>query len=197
MRYFMLLFFLSCFRLVHAQDLVVTTMGDTIRGKVIKIEPGRISLLKAELPNGPEYSYQKSSIRTIYYGDGRVEDYASIPFNRNVKADESTEAFAQGRGDAQLYYKRYRTAGTLTLVTTVYNPLAGLIVAISTAKSKPKTRNFDLPDGAQWSDYNYRTGYSKEAAEMKRKKVWKNFGLGIAGWFLYYGLQTSIPNYPF
>lgn len=95
---------------------------------------------------------------------------------------ERTSFFEQGRTDAQAYYKGYKGAGTGTFLTTfLLSPAGGLITAIAASSTPPKPHTLMYPDAELWKNAAYQSGYINQAGRIKRRKVWKNWGLGFLG----------------
>lgn len=89
------------------------------------------------------------------------------------------DLFLQGRKDARSYYKGYKTAATMTFITTFLFPPAGLITAIGTGVTAPAPHKLGYPDPKLMAQPEYSRGYNQKAKRTKTGKVWKNFGIGM------------------
>lgn len=123
--------------------------------------------------------YHKHALSRLEYANG-----VQVSFNealRPVAGDSLLSllpAYDHGSKDAEMFYKGYRTAGTATLISSLFFPLFGLIPAVSCAYSPPQTQNLNIPPNAPISDSNYVKGYQDQAKAIKKKKVWKNYAIG-------------------
>ena len=95
--------------------------------------------------------------------------------------------FAKGKMDAKQYYKGYSSAGTITLVTTLFLGAGGLAPAISYSSSIPKT-SLGYPDSILFKNPDYKFGYLKRAQRKRSNKVWTNFGFA----FSIYAIPTTL-----
>ncbi len=91
----------------------------------------------------------------------------------------TTDLFAQGKNDANIYYKGFKGAGTGTLLTTMLgSPLLGLIPAIACSSTAPDNSNLSYPSAELMKKADYANGYTQQAFSIKKKKTWTNFGIG-------------------
>jgi|GEM_PF-1877960 len=101
-------------------------------------------------------------------------DYTESPSEKPVENN-----YVQGKIDAERHYKKYKGAGTGTLITSLVSPLVGLIPAIACSASAPKLANLGYPDENQFKNQEYHLGYTEKAKKIKKKKVWTNWGIGF------------------
>ena len=90
------------------------------------------------------------------------------------------ETSRKGALDACRNYSNYHGAATGTFCTTFFaGAILGLIPAISTSSTTPKPSNLNIPDTKFKDDQTYITSYKRQAKNMKAKRVWTNYALGI------------------
>lgn len=98
---------------------------------------------------------------------------------KDLTASSTVSPYVQGTMDAERYYKKYKGAGTGTLITSLVSPLVGLIPAIACSASAPKLSNLGYPDENQFKTQEYYLAYTEKAKKIKKKKVWTNWGIGF------------------
>ncbi|WP_439555239.1 hypothetical protein [Dyadobacter sp.] len=91
------------------------------------------------------------------------------PENLNIK----------GQIDAARHYKRYKAAGTGTLITSLVSPIIGLVPAILYSATNPKIENLGYPNEDLFKQPDYYKAYTKKAKKIKQRKVWSNWGIGF------------------
>ena len=126
----------------------------------------------------------------IYYND------ISQPVFRSSDDDEKSTSMAdKGRMDAKKYYKGYKGAKSGTALTAcLIDPVVGLIPAIACASTPPKSRNLTLGPAHEqlMQDADYRNGYKKEAARIKKQQVWNGFFIGTGIYAVLLGILLII-----
>ena len=86
---------------------------------------------------------------------------------------------ADGKKDAKLHYHYKNSGRILTLITSSFYPIAGLVPAISYSSSAPKDKNLNYPSQKLYmSSQEYNKAYRKQAHRMKKRRLWGMFGLG-------------------
>lgn len=190
--------FIACvaFLMVHgittAQDTIYTKQGTNIEAKVLEITSLDVKYKRFDNQSGPTYSIHKVDITKIRYENGiedqfEVVDTETDYYNPEVKTETGPiviaetpkiDYFWQGQQDAQKYYRGYRAAGTVTLITTFLFIPAGLIPAIGTSATTPKDINLNFPSSELMKNPDYRYAYTAKSKRMKQGKVWTNFGIG-------------------
>ena len=146
---------------------------------MIKYENGRKEVFteQAQEPvQAPELNQAPALNQTPTF----APSYRATPAQAgNTDYSNAENLYIQGNNDAKLYYRDYKTAGTLTLVSTILFPPVGLVTAIATSISPPNKNNLDYPDANLFAQREYARGYTTKAKRTKSGKVWKNFGIGI------------------
>ena len=69
----------------------------------------------------------------------------------------------KGKIDAERHYKKYKGAGTGTLITSLVSPLIGLIPAITCSASAPKLTNLGYPDETLFRNPEYYIGIHRKS----------------------------------
>ena len=87
--------------------------------------------------------------------------------------------YYKGVSDAKTFYSQYRKPAGATLVTTILSGPLGLIPAIGCSSNSPAIHNLGFPETDLMRNTNYNVGYTQTAFSIKKKKVWRNFTIGI------------------
>ncbi|MBU1822452.1 MAG: hypothetical protein KKG00_13210 [Bacteroidetes bacterium] len=87
--------------------------------------------------------------------------------------------YVKGQRDAELHYKKYKGAGTGTLVASILSPLVGLVPAIACSATMPKEVNLGTPQPELLAQEEYYLGYTQKAKKIKSRKVWTNWAIGF------------------
>ena len=168
-----------------AQDVITTTEGTDIQGKVFKITKKSIKYIDSnttDTSKGVLHTIPKKDVFSIKYESGVQE-----VFNQDKYVDDKDpeghwdkrSMSRQGREDAKKNYRRYKPAKRATVWTTIItDPILGLIPAIACSTTPPKDHNLDYPDESLMQNEEYAKAYKKEARRMKIKKVWGGYALG-------------------
>ncbi len=169
---------------ISAQDTIVKLDGERIVGKVQEVTPEEVKVYKTLIPEGPLFVLSKAGISYIRYSNGDIEQFSEMGESLG-----NTAMYDQGKKDAKMYYKGYKTAGTTILVVSALYPLGGFYPALGCGFTRPKPKNFNAPNTVLLNNPDYSKGYSDEAYRIKRNKVWANFGIGTA---ISFGLIIAI-----
>jgi len=90
---------------------------------------------------------------------------------------------SKGKEDANTFYKGKNSGAGGTMVTAVLtSPILGLIPAIACSSSEPSDNNLNYQDRELMRNADYNRAYTDQAHKIKKKKVWKAFGIGSAIW---------------
>ena len=171
-----------------AQDIIVKTNAEEIKSKVLEVTQTEIKYKKFENLTGPTYSISKSETFMIKYENG-IKDVFTIVKEKEAIQTTNTNASEdmnnQGKMDAQKYYKGKNCGAGGTLATAlVISPLFGLIPALACSSTEPNDHNLNYPSSIAMKNTEYRNAYKNEAHDIKKKKIWKNFGIGSGIWLL-------------
>ncbi len=161
-----------------AQDLITKKDGTDIPAKILEITITEVKYKKFENLSGPTYTLLKSDILMVRYENG-TNDVFNEPVKKDKIALVDDDMYALGKQDANMYYPVKHTGAGWTLVTAALtDPLLGLIPAISCSKRIPKDYNLNYPDNELMKNADYNKSYKEQALKMKKKKIWKMFGIG-------------------
>jgi hypothetical protein len=171
------------------QDTLVLRNSTRIASKILEINPETVRYKKAENPDGPDYTTNKSEIRYIIFKSGIKETMDTLGHAPKVAANpasgmNSADMYRKGTADAALYYNRPCGAvgtGVASFVVGVF----GLIPAVIISATPPKEQNLGYPSRELWKNKDYQAGYRYKAKKMKQKKVWTGFGIGLAASFIF------------
>ena len=163
---------LACsFTIIKAQDTLTMRSGENIAVKVLEVGPSEVKYKKIDNLNGPNFTVLKSNLLMIRYQNGSKDDFSSI-----------VNEFTHGQNDAITYYQGYKPAATGTLLTTII-PISGpgfsYYMFVQPSSNPPRNENLGYPDNNLMNDQEYAKGYVQKAQQIKRKKVIKNFIVGI------------------
>ncbi|MER2999575.1 hypothetical protein [Pontibacter populi] len=183
-----------------AQDVITKKNGEGVQAKVLEITPTEIKYKRFENPDGPIYTLAKTDVLLVKYENNTEEVFTgtesftqgvvkpsveTAPVTKTAITKEpvvnatSTNLYVKGQHDAEMHYSNYKSAGTGVLVGSLLSPLLGLVPAIACSTIKPQTHNLNYPDHALMQDAGYSTGYTNKARQMKSRKVWRNWGIGL------------------
>jgi len=162
----------------HAQDVLLQTNGEELSGKVLTITPDSITYLSGEAGRIDTVRLAASSIFLIRYANGAKEVLHAPTVSPTPTPLSSEEAYSKGRLDAHKYYK---APGAFwgTYAATVTTFYGGPIVGITVAATRPKVRNFVVPDAQLLQDVNYVAGYQRQAQNKKVGSAAGGFGAGV------------------
>ncbi len=191
---------LSC---LNAQDIITKLSGEDVKVKVTEITLMDVKFKKFDNLDGPVYVVPKSEILIVRYENGTTETFAqeqtfepyfappAIPDSNSFKGQNM---YLKGTMDAKSYYRNYKAAGTVTLVTSLLYLPAGLVPAIACSAVRPNEGNLGYPSSELMKNSDYANGYTQEARRIKQTKVWTNFGIGfgvnVALFLVLYGLSN-------
>ena len=177
---------------LFAQDLITTRKGEDLKARVLEIGLINVKYHLWDAPEGAVSILPKSEILLIRYEDGGKEVFESqtaegdmlptaVPQNKSglVSSLSNTNMFIQGQIDAKRYYKGYKDAGAVSLISSfLLGPVFGLIPTIAIASTTPNAQNLDFPSESLMRNREYAIGYAKEARSIKSRRSWTNYGIG-------------------
>lgn len=173
MKALFILFFLITAQLVFGQDTLFKSDGEVMLARVIEVTPLEVKVKKWDNLNGPLYAFDRKYIISIHYSDGTQE---MIAYDAEAMSDPAL--YELGYQDAVRFYKGYKAIGTLTLITSLASPIAGLVPAAIGTNKSPDQRTFDLPNFSLYFSPVYMKGYADGAWKMKKRKIWTNLAIG-------------------
>ncbi len=162
---------------VASQDIITKKTGEDISSKVIEINLNEIKFKKWDNQDGPLISLPKSDILLIRYQNGTKDI-----FNEHISSTNygESENYKAGQKDAIQYYKGYKGAATGTLATGILlSPILGLVPAFATTFQMPEDINLHYPDPSKMKNQDYYNGYTKKSFQIKKQKIWMNWGISL------------------
>lgn len=175
----MLLIIFTClftFNFCFSQDTIVIKSGAPIIAKIIEVAPANIKYLKWDNLNGPTFTLEKSNVTLIKYVNGTRDQFTGAD---PISFMSDKDLFTLGKTDASKHYRKYRGAGTGTLIAGLASPVLGLIPAVITSSTAPKYSNLNYPNEELMRKADYYEGYTKKAKKIKQGKVWMNWGIAF------------------
>ena len=155
----------------YSQDVLTKKNGEDIQAKVLEVTSSEVKYKKFDNLNGPNFTVLKSNLLMIRYQNGSKDDFSNI-----------VNEFTHGQNDAITYYQGYKAAATGTLLTTIL-PISGpgfsYYMFVQPSSNPPRNENLGYPDNNLMNNQEYAKGYVQKAQQIKRKKVIKNFIVGI------------------
>ncbi|GGF00384.1 hypothetical protein [Hymenobacter cavernae] len=156
-----------------AQDVILQTNGEEVKGKVLTITPEQITYLQ-EI--GDTLRLANSAVFLIRYANGTKEVL------HNPAAPLSAELInqhkMQGIADARRYYRAPGAFWGSFGATYLVGPF-GAGAAIAIAQKPPKEANLNAPNPALLQDSSYAAGYRAQAHRQKKGAAWAGFGTSL------------------
>jgi hypothetical protein len=147
---------------------------------IYDVTPAEIKYKPISNPDGPVYKVLKSEVKEIVFSTGMKQSFGDVLTPQYTSSSQNPATMAlKGTRDATTFYK-HRGGSIGTGITAFIFPLAGLIPAVICSNTAPKQHNLGFPDDHLWQNSDYRTAYTKEAYRIKKKRVWRGFGIGAA-----------------
>ncbi len=164
-----------------AQDTIITKSGSDILVKIEEIGLTEIRYKKFDNLEGPLHVILKSDVSMIRYKNGIKDVFADENINDYAPAvvSSKTDLYLKGQSDAVKYYKGYKEAGIVTLITGLILPVLVIIPAIIISSTPPQEIDLNFPDPKLMKHQDYYMGYTFRAKKIKSRKVWTNFGIAL------------------
>lgn len=175
-----------------AQDTLIKRNIELILCKVLEINEKEVRYKKWENLDGPLFVIDKANVARIKYANGTEEVFSEtvtekptqvIYDNQKVTmiSGEPQVMYEMGKSEAPVYYRKYRGAGTGTLLPSLLiNGLVGLIPAVACSSTPPKIQNLGIPTADKTNNPDYVRGYREVAYKIKKRKTWMNWAIGSA-----------------
>jgi len=170
----------------YAQDVITKKDGTDIQAKVLEVTTTEVKYQKFDNQTGPTYVLLKTELLMIRYENGTKDIFnQSNTSTDNVSNSEGEPTCAQGEQDANRNYKGKNSGAGWTLITTIVtSPLFGLIPAVACSAQEPSDKNLKCPNPDLMKNNNYKMCYGEQAHKIKRKNIWKNYGIGTGIWLI-------------
>ena len=177
-----------------AQDIITKKIDGTITAKIIEISKKEVKYKKFDNLTGPTFTIDLSEITMIQYENG-TKDVFNEPTDSPFKLAETADMKAKGILDANVNYNADNCGKGWTAATTIlFSPIIGIIPAVACASSRPQDRNLNYRDGELMKNTEYNLAYKGEAMKIKRKRVWRSFGISSAIWGVLYIVSLNQPK---
>ena len=174
----LLMFFVFKAMIVLSQDTIIFKTGEKIYGRVTAVGIEKVIYKKND--DSPHKTLRKSEIAKIKYGNGKREIFSDEIVQTkaiNISDTSGNAMYLRGMRDASKFYTGKNCGATGTLVATLGVGILGLIPAIACSSTPPKTKNLILPDENLMRNLSYMSGYKNNAYIIKKRKIWRNFGI--------------------
>lgn len=164
-------------------DTILRLDGEEVRGRVLTLDPERLRYVPAA-PAAPDtLALPVAEVFLIRYANGTralLHPDAPAPDAAPDVLPGLTagQRVARGTADAARSYVPHGTFAGLTAIT-LGNPILGLIAAVGVATKPLRADRLRPPYPALLADPNYSAGYGRQARDMKRRKAWGGFTLGL------------------
>jgi hypothetical protein len=185
-----ILVFASYFSSV-AQDIITLKTGEELKATIIRLNPKDVAFI-AESSTDTSLILREQ-VAKLFYKSGTViyltDNYIPSQTISNEPINDSM--YIKGEKDATSFYKGYKSAGTGTLICSLFVPL-GLIPAIACSTTPPSAGSLGYRDIQLFENPSYYAGYTNKAFKIKKKKVWENFAIGTGITVAYYALIIGV-----
>jgi len=175
-----------CFIGVNAQDILTKKTGEDIKAKVLEVTTNEIKYKLFDNLNGPTFVVLKSDLIMLRYENGTKDIYNQTnkanqaSASSNMNDDEMSE---KGKNDAKVSYTGKNSgAGWTSATTLIMAPLSGAVVAFLCSNESPSDENLNISNKELMKNQYYKAAYTEEAHKIKKKKLWKSFGISAAVW---------------
>ncbi len=176
-----ILFATFCF----SQDVIIKANGEEIKSKILEVNQTEVKYKNFDYQSGPSYTISKSEIFMIRYQNGTKDVFNDTKSKTGtiISVMPTEEMRTKGREDAINYYRGRNSGAGWTMATSIItSPLFALIPAIACSSSEPSDENLNAPNDKLMRDAEYKRAYVDESRKIKKKKIWKNFGIGSGIW---------------
>lgn len=187
-----------------AQDTLITVQGEELYVKLLEVHPELVRYRQAGKPDSVVQQLEKSKLFMIKYGNGTREViWKEQPAAGAAPATVSAQGlpvalqglteqqqYEKGRIEAIRYYKP-KAMGVAGTCATLFNPIAGVILAAVVSPGKIKIHQ--VSDPALLQSRAFTDGYNAEAKRIIRRKTWAGVAVGGGIYVLYfYALFASM-----
>lgn len=174
----LMLILTNCF----SQDVIIKNSGEDIHVKIIEVRQFEIIYKNFNNQNGPTFEILNLDVLMIKYENGAMDIFKNgkkLQLNNSTNKDSLVYTI-KGEADVLKYYRKYRDAGMATFFISGFaTPLIGLIPAIKCSSTPPKEKKLNWPNAELMKNSYYYNSYTKKAGEIKHKKIWNYWLLGL------------------
>lgn len=175
-------------------DILTLQTGEDIKCKVLEVGVYEIKYQKEGI--APIYSVLKSDVFSITYPNGSKDVFTNIEEEEEIFEEEEDlgNLYLEGQQDAMKYYHGKNCGSGGTVFTTILiSPLFGLIPAVVCSSTEPSLENLNIPeqDPIIGENQDYLNGYTDQALDIKKRKIWINYGISAGVSIILYSLLFS------
>jgi len=165
-------------------DTIFFKSGKTTEAKIITVQEGEIKYKLYNYQDGPTYQASKSEVKQIVFNTGMVQHFnesAKVSTNEEPARNYGTglSMYLRGKDDANKYYNPHggKVITGLASSIPVFGLAIGLVPALVFSNIKPKDNNLNIPFSDYSKNAEYISGYKDWAAVVKRRKIWRTYGV--------------------
>lgn len=177
--------------LSFSQDIITKKIDGTINAKVLEVSKKEVKYKRFDNLNGPTFTIEIADITMIQYENGTKDEFSNnedAPFQINGNRN----FHEKGIIDANLNYDGANSGRGWTAATTVlFSPILGLIPALACSGTRPSDSNLNYRDNELMKNAEYNMAYKSQASKIKRKRIWRSFGISSAIWGVIYALSLN------
>jgi hypothetical protein len=175
-----------------SQDIITKKTGDDILSKILEVGQLEVKYKKFDNLSGPVFTIQKTELIMIRYENGTKDIFSEMNSSKGIIGNSNIDMLTKGKEDAKMNYKGRRSgAGWTTATTIILSPIIGVIPAIACSIAEPNEDNLNYKDSELMKNNIYNESYKKESHKIKKRKIWKNFGIGSTIWGILYLFTIS------
>jgi hypothetical protein len=188
-------------------DTLYFKSGKKTIAKILIINSNEIRYKLFDFQDGPTYQANKSELKSLTRGNGKVlkfedelvnvekkttqnsnqnnnqtnttsNDYSKYTSYNGYSYSFNQQLYEKGKQDARRFYKHKGGSIGVGCAAAGCGPVLGLIPALIVADNEPKSVNLNIPPSQYSTHTDYLKGYREEAMRMKKKRVWNGYGIG-------------------
>ena len=169
-----------------SQDIITQKTGEDIKAKVLEVTLTEIKYKKFDNIYGPTDSISKSDVFRVIYENGTIDVFNKVEsLKSKANTEVSDDMRNRGKRDAQMQYTGQRSGAGWTAATTILlSPLLGVIPAAACASTEPSEQNLNYSNTELMKDYGYNRAYVEEAHKIKKRKIWRTYGISSGVWLI-------------
>jgi hypothetical protein len=180
------------FFLCFSQDVITKKTGEDIQAKILEVGQTDIKYKKTDNLEGPSFTITKSEVLMVRYSNGTKDIFGQEKTSTSDAKITSDDMCDEGKQDSKVNYKGKNSGAGWTCATTIlFSPLIGLIPAVACSSSEPNDSNLNYKDSKSMKNNTYNQCYTEQAYKTKKRKIWRNFGIGAGVWLIIVILGSS------
>ena len=180
---------LLCFALLPTphgccQDVIVMKTGDSVRAKVLHVRPYSVDYKKWQNTDTQVITVSKTYINYITYSNGtadtfHVTDVSERKASHICKGNYYPELRLedQAKMDAKKYYKKYKGAKTLAVLSVFGGPYV-IVPGVVAFCTRPREKNLGCPYPELMLREEYRQAYENKAYQIKKRQMGNGLLIG-------------------